>query len=184
MFGRKIRAISLLLFGIFLLSGALLSGTRVAGAAQSAPVNPEFLKWQENVRQAEVERGVSSRFSRGGVIPGPVDRSHLGKARYRSLRAAASNLPSAYDARDHGYVTPVRNQGFFGTCWSFGVFASLESTEKKLGITHDFAERHLAWFVYTDYKGLPSFTPAPQIPDIYKNGGSALRATAKRLMKP
>ena len=65
MFGRKIRAISLLLVGVFLLSGALLSGTRGASAAesfQSAPVNPEFLEWQENVRQAEVERGVQVDF--------------------------------------------------------------------------------------------------------------------------
>ncbi|MDR2522846.1 MAG: lectin like domain-containing protein [Synergistaceae bacterium] len=183
MFRQKIRAVSLLLVGIFLLSGALLREARGADSAESAPVNPKFLEWQENVRQAEIQKGISSGFSRGGVIPDPVDRSHLGKARYRSLRAAApnlpfsSNLPASYDARVHGCVTPVRNQNPFGTCWAFGAFASLESTQKKLGNTHDFAERHLAWFVYTDYKEFPSFTPESSS-DIYNNGGNAPKAAA------
>ena len=37
-------------------------------------------------------------------------------------------LPSAYDMRDHDRVTPVRDQGKFGTCWAFASLGALETT--------------------------------------------------------
>ena len=36
-------------------------------------------------------------------------------------------LPDAYDMREHDRVTPVRDQGDFGTCWAFASLAALES---------------------------------------------------------
>ncbi len=36
-------------------------------------------------------------------------------------------LPRAYDMRDHDRVTPVRNQGIYGTCWAFASLGALES---------------------------------------------------------
>ena len=79
MFWQKISAIGLLLGGIFLLSGALF---REARAAESAPVNPEFIQWQKEAREGK--------RSKGGVIPDPVDRSHLEKARYGSFDKTAA----------------------------------------------------------------------------------------------
>ena len=37
------------------------------------------------------------------------------------------NLPKAYDMRDHDRVSPVRDQGQYGTCWAFASLAALES---------------------------------------------------------
>ena len=41
----------------------------------------------------------------------------------------AAAIPAKYDSRDYGYVTPVRNQGKWGTCWAFAAIAAMESTE-------------------------------------------------------
>ncbi len=37
-------------------------------------------------------------------------------------------LPDAYDMRDYGRVTPVRDQGRYGTCWAFASLGAFEST--------------------------------------------------------
>lgn len=40
-------------------------------------------------------------------------------------------LPSTYDNRECGFVTPVRDQGSYGFCWSFGSTAAIESNMLK-----------------------------------------------------
>ena len=40
-------------------------------------------------------------------------------------------LPVSYDLRKEGCVTPVKQQGDIGSCWSFATYASLESAIKK-----------------------------------------------------
>ena len=41
--------------------------------------------------------------------------------------ASAAVLPAAYDLRQHNRVSPVKNQGDLGLCWTFSTYASLES---------------------------------------------------------
>ncbi len=38
------------------------------------------------------------------------------------------SLPEAYDMRDSDRVSPVRDQGIYGTCWAFASLAALETT--------------------------------------------------------
>ncbi len=74
-------------------------------------------------------------------------------------------LPEKYDLRDvdgKNYVSPVKLQNPWGTCWSFGGTAAVETSyasatgfdyndpaNEWLLSLHDFSEKHLAWFTFT-----------------------------------
>ena len=70
-------------------------------------------------------------------------------------------LPSSYDGRTQGYLTSVKSQNPYGTCWAHASIASVETYMIKHGITNaltgapanqnmNLSEYHLAWFNYTD----------------------------------
>jgi hypothetical protein len=48
-------------------------------------------------------------------------------------------LPSQYDLRDHGWVTPPENQGDPGTCWAFSLTTVYQSSLLKQGFVTDVA---------------------------------------------
>ena len=55
-----------------------------------------------------------------------------------------SSLPSHFDWREQGGVTPVRDQGSCGSCWAFGAVAAFEAKIKiKDGVEKDLAEQYL-----------------------------------------
>ena len=65
---------------------------------------------------------------------------------------ADDELPSSYNSIEKGFVTSVKNQDPFGTCWAFGTIAAVESSllahgQAKLGELN-LSERHLAYFMY------------------------------------
>ena len=66
-----------------------------------------------------------------------------------------SEFPETFDLRDYGYVTPVKLQNPYGTCWGFSTIVACESSIlSELGLTYeetglDLSEHHLAWFTRT-----------------------------------
>lgn len=55
-----------------------------------------------------------------------------------------ASLPTRFDLRDWGWVTPVRNQGMMGSCWSFGSAGAMESAILRyLGIEMDISENNM-----------------------------------------
>uniref|UniRef100_UPI00262B8C8F C1 family peptidase n=1 Tax=uncultured Methanobrevibacter sp. TaxID=253161 RepID=UPI00262B8C8F len=55
------------------------------------------------------------------------------------------SIPSQFDLRDWGWVTPVRNQGSSGVCWSFGISGAMESSILRfLDVEMDISENNLA----------------------------------------
>lgn len=63
-----------------------------------------------------------------------------------ALAATSVAAPGSYDLRALGDVTSVRNQGYYGTCWAFASYASLESSLLKASNTStDLSERNLAY---------------------------------------
>lgn len=72
-----------------------------------------------------------------------------------------ASLPTQYDSRNYGYITPVKNQGDYNTCWTFGAAASCEAYMIKHGVhvgengpkadlSLNLSEFHLAYYTYTD----------------------------------
>ncbi len=53
-------------------------------------------------------------------------------------------IPDKFDLRDYGWVSPVRDQGWMGACWTFGMTGALESVLlKATGISADFSENNM-----------------------------------------
>ena len=93
------------------------------------------------------------------------DGNELFYPSWRMPDVDVSELPSKFDLRDvdgKNYVSPVKLQNPWGTCWSFGATAASEtSLAYELGHDYnaetgsdvdnmfDLSEKHLAWFSYT-----------------------------------
>ncbi|MBR4905366.1 MAG: hypothetical protein IKZ44_00750 [Clostridia bacterium] len=95
-----------------------------------------------------------------GLLPAqPHGNVKLSTGSSQGLMTA--NLPAAYDSRDYGYITPVKNQGDHNTCWTFGAAACCEAYMIKYGVhvgengqvadqNLNLSEYHLAYYTYTD----------------------------------
>ncbi len=55
-----------------------------------------------------------------------------------------TGLPSRFDLRDWGWITPVKNQGSMGACWTFSFGEALETALlKATGIIYDISEIYM-----------------------------------------
>jgi len=81
-------------------------------------VSPEFAQYIKSGSQ-----NIKSNTKAKGRIPLPFKFNNVNTNGL--LRAA--NLPAQYDLRKLNRVTPIRDQGQIGSCWTFGAYASLES---------------------------------------------------------
>lgn len=97
----------------------------------------------------------------------------------------AENLPSSYDLRDEGCVTPVRNQGSEGMCHAFAAVGACESNILKQGFETDadnldLSEGQLGYFLYTLQKDPtdPLYGDYLNAPNKGSSGGNGLLAAA------
>ena len=78
----------------------------------------------------------------------------------KALIVEAEKLPDKLDLRDFegkNYVTPVKNQSPYGSCWTFGITAAAEISflhDNGLGVPAgevndlvNFSEKYISWFV-------------------------------------
>ncbi len=80
----------------------------------------------------------------------------------RSVEEILKDIPSHWDWRDYGIVSPVKNQAKCGSCWTFSTVGAMESHYiKKYGQFRNLSEQQLvdcagAFDNYGCNGGLPS----------------------------
>ena len=160
----------------------IFPGLAIALELQQAPLNPAFLEYQEQLSQ----QGTSGETGMPrGKTPSPLNLSHLQSGIFPDAERTA--FPTVYDLRNVGgvnYVTPVRNQNPYGTCWTFGALGSLESNTLMASGGNgapDYSEWHMAYFGYIDQSsalpGFENYTTA-DLPGIFNEGGLDWKAVA------
>ena len=104
------------------------------GAANTVDKHQRALLRQDSLNDAGNQSATNC-----GYIPPVMDLSHL---RSVPVSIPAEVLPSIFDWRTRGVVTPVKNQHPCGTCWIFGTIAAIESrVALQEGTLYDFSEQ-------------------------------------------
>lgn len=71
-----------------------------------------------------------------------------------SVLKNAASLPSKYDSREKGLITPVKDQGAYGACWAFSAVSVCETAlinefgNKYTKDNTDLSELHLSYFSF------------------------------------
>ncbi|MGE5340982.1 MAG: lectin like domain-containing protein [Candidatus Omnitrophota bacterium] len=91
-----------------------------------SPLNPEFIKYQEAVKEGRYLTLISDGYPLG-YVPSPVDLSNVKSISAPQNRGIVTAYPTTFDLRTQGKLTAIRDQGACGSCWTFATMASLES---------------------------------------------------------
>ncbi|WP_462272648.1 lectin like domain-containing protein [Methanohalophilus sp.] len=162
------RIILLSIITLLLLNTALASENNPE--ITSAPLNPAFIDHKSSIQKSDENTimSLSANTQSLGLLPSPVDLSHLQSKKPGNNRLfTAQSLPDSYDLRKQNRLTPVKDQGETGSCWSFAAYASLESCTYDEG-PYDFSENHMKNILSNE---------SPTGFD-YEQGGNMLMATA------
>ena len=145
-------------------------------AVEFAPLNPEYEKYANDPVEYFDEEFY-------GGIPDPFNLSHLENNEAQVQNSAyvyLSASQSSYDPRGTANIPIIRDQGSYGTCWSFASLGALESSYlmQRLGKTPDLSELYQAWFIFKDPRKGYSFNLFSKEDGVLDQGGNNSMAIA------
>ena len=112
-----------------------------------SPLNQEFVDFI-NFSKSKGIKKTNNGYSTG-FVPSPLKINFNDiDIKRESKKSSLVTLPAKFDQRDSGWITPVRNQGPLGACWSFATMGALETRFIRLGratrLNIDLSEMNMA----------------------------------------
>jgi hypothetical protein len=139
---------------LLVMAAVLIAMPSLSGAAVFQPLRPDMaakikaIRDQVRARGGTFEVGYSAamdkRINQLCGLRVPLGWNKDDAPQVPMLEASVQAPPSSYDWRLLNGVTPIKNQGSCGGCWSFGTVGPLESQILlKDGVTVDLSEQYL-----------------------------------------
>lgn len=119
----------------------VIASAKAQEADFEAPENPDFTKYIKNIKN-----GIEPNKSAEGFVLNEIPLSVLPDfTNYMSLKSTRNvQFDTYYDLRNLNLVTPAKNQGSCGCCWTFATIGSIESFWLKNGYgTYDLSEQNI-----------------------------------------
>ena len=130
-------------FAVVVSMAFFLTGIPSLGQAMETPVN-------QNVTEVQDEMGGVSGYGYRSVKKTILNEQDLNVGHSKMSTSKLEEVPRAYDSREEGSVTAVKNQGSLGICWAYTAIGASESRILKKGLdtAPDLSEYHLSYSAY------------------------------------
>lgn len=125
------------------------SETELEGSTEEE--SDKLIKTKTALKDELNQRLEADGFIASGYLDSGMEAEPLGSRGTRVFSVTDGVVPSRYSALDNGQGTAVKDQGKWGSCWSFAAVAPAESIYRRIAGTEvDMSESHLVNFFYND----------------------------------